>query len=536
MEIEIDAVYVRDSDINLRGNTLISLCYAAQKQYPGEIHGAQLVNGSWAIYTRSTNTRVSLTINGLNINGTNIKVYDDKPIPDGGLKTERVVIKDIPATIPPDRILAFLKGFPHITTRSRVLYAKERLGGEDLSPFINGDRIVYISANVSPPLPKESVICGHPCRIWHPSQKNFCKRCASHGHRTTDVDMCEAYEPDCLVSAWRGDNNPLSNFYRCTLTHEDKEFKSSEHFYQHEFATFMKRHDIANAIINAPTPKEAKQIASQLKTDEFTDQLARWAKIKVCVMNFILRIKWNCCTKFRQALQSTEGMVVAEATSCTFWGVGVAPNLAQHTKSTKFLGQNHMGKLQMALRCHVSQPDMLSENGEVTIPIKPDYYDHNPEATVSDILDYLTKSPALTCQGQGDSSSTMHVDPSTSPAVPPTSKDTDDVIVSSDVPKETSTTDPASESTSSLVKIDCVASVQPRINTTPAAPPRRTRTSVRPVKSSSSSSAKPALNTLDNFVNKDSPSCKRKPSGDAGSPSSNQYTKSSRTDETDTPS
>ena len=132
---------------------------------------------------------------------------------------------------------------------------------------------------------------------------------------------------------------------------------------------------------------------------------------------------------------------------------------------------------------------------------------------MSDILDYLT----LTCQGQGDSSSTMHVDPSTSPAVPPTSKHTDDVIVSSDVPKETSTTDPASESTSSWVKIDCVASVQPRNNTTPAAPPRRTRTSVRPVKSSSSSSAKPALNTLDNFVNKDSPSCKRKPSGDVGS-------------------
>ena len=77
--------------------------------------------------------------------------------------------------------------------------------------------------------------------------------------------------------------------------------------------------------------KEAKQLASQLKTGEFTDQLARLAKIKGSVMNFILRIKWNYCTEFRQALQSTEGMVVAEATSCTFWGVGVAPNLAQHT-------------------------------------------------------------------------------------------------------------------------------------------------------------------------------------------------------------
>ena len=63
------------------------------------------------------------------------------------------------------------------------MYAKKRLGGEELSPFINGDRIVYVNAAVSPPLPKETVICGHPCRIWHPSQKNFCKRCASHGQK-----------------------------------------------------------------------------------------------------------------------------------------------------------------------------------------------------------------------------------------------------------------------------------------------------------------------------------------------------------------
>ena len=48
------------------------------------------------------------------------------------------------------------------------------------------------------PLPKETVIAGHPCRIWHPSQKNFCKRCASHGHRTVDVDICESYEADSI--------------------------------------------------------------------------------------------------------------------------------------------------------------------------------------------------------------------------------------------------------------------------------------------------------------------------------------------------
>ena len=77
MELDIDAVYIRDTDINIRGNTSISLCYAAHKLYPGEIHGAQLVNGFWSIYTRSNKTRTALITSGVIIDGATIKVYDD---------------------------------------------------------------------------------------------------------------------------------------------------------------------------------------------------------------------------------------------------------------------------------------------------------------------------------------------------------------------------------------------------------------------------------------------------------------------------
>ena len=79
------------------------------------------------------------------------------------------------------------------------------MAGDEISPFINGDRIVYISPNMCPSLPKEVVIAGHPCRLWHASQRNFCKRCALHGHRTTDIDNCEAYDPDLHVTAFRSD-------------------------------------------------------------------------------------------------------------------------------------------------------------------------------------------------------------------------------------------------------------------------------------------------------------------------------------------
>ena len=92
-------------------------------------------------------------------------MFDVNPIINTNKQFERIVIKDLPATLPADRILAFILGLPQIRVKSKVLYAREGIGGEEMSPFINGDRLVYIAPNSTPPLPKETVIGGHPCRI-----------------------------------------------------------------------------------------------------------------------------------------------------------------------------------------------------------------------------------------------------------------------------------------------------------------------------------------------------------------------------------
>ena len=113
-----------------------------------------------------------------------------------------------------------------------MIFAKECIGGEEITPFINGDRLIYIKPDVSPPLPKETVIGGHPCLIWHKSQKKLCKRCTSHGHHTSDIGMCGSYDPDCGVIAFRANNNPLSNYYMCTITVGKWQFRSAEHAYQ----------------------------------------------------------------------------------------------------------------------------------------------------------------------------------------------------------------------------------------------------------------------------------------------------------------
>ena len=68
----------------------------------------------------------------------------------------------------------------------------------------------------------------------------------------------------------------------------------------------------------------------------------------------------------------------------------------------------------------------------------------------------------------------------------------------------------------------------------PKVPPRRKRTP-KTKQSSASVTVNSYVNTLDNFVNKESPSCKRKLSdGSSGFPSSAQLTKTTRTDGADT--
>ena len=520
MEIDIDPVYVKGDDINIRGNVLIKLCNSIHKNYPGEVYGAQPLNNAWLIYVRSNKTRAALIVNGITIEGVHIPIYDDKPQLQGGKRSERVVIKDLPATLPPDRILSFLKGYPHIVPRSRVLYAKERMGGEEMSPYINGDRLIYIRPDVNPPLPKETVIGGHPCRIWHPSQKNFCKRCEKHGHRTIDDDMCPSYEPDCVVAAWRADNNPLSNFYKCALTFESLVFKSSEHFYQYEFCMFMNRIDIAEAVFNAASPKLAKEAAAPLKSSEYTVLLAEWAKIKLAVMSFILRVKWNCCGKFRQALLQTTGMTIAEATSCTFWGVGVAPNLAQHTKPSTFLGLNHMGKLQMTLRQLVEQPANLSISGEIDLPPKPVYGSVDLDLSIS-----------------VESSSEMPSNPSTSA---PNVTDITTNDKHENIPETQSDVSPLNSPLIPTPTINNLSTEQAQpIHTDRAGPPEESSEdpSIQTRKPNQrrrgiNTPAKSNMNTLDKYVTKDT--VKRKPSGEAGSPSSVQVSKVTRTDGADT--
>ena len=494
MEIDTEPVYVKAVDINsIRGNIHNKLCISAHGLYPGEIYGAQFIYNIWYIYPRTNRTRTALIVSGINIDGMHIDIYDENPLKSENKKSEKILIKNLPATIPISVIMGYLKGFPQLKLRSNVIYAKER-NGDELSPFINGDRLIYVSPDVSPPLPRETIIGGHLCKIWHPSQNNFCKRCATHGHRTNDVDMCEAFDPDCAVVAFRADSNPLSNYYKCTITNSDMKHKSAEHFYQYEFCLHCDRPDIAKQVYDAPSPKAAKQISAKLKTCVSEDVLASWDNIKLTVMDFVLKNKWNSCNTFRQSLMCTEGSTIAEATQDLFWGVGVAPNLAQFTRPSRFLGKNQLGRALMSIRNYVSLNELT----------KPD-----------DIFTHLC--PPIKLASSSPASTSVTVTPlSLVPDTASSSGSEGELIKCMNTILDDKSLN--SEATTNLQ--------EPLHSQLPNKPPRKTKT--KPV-SVLNSNAK-QMNTIDNYVTRDSPSIKRRLSDESTSPSSVQIAKTIRTD------
>lgn len=537
MEIVTEPVYISATAIKFRGNGTIKLSTAVNKLYPGECFGAQLINITWYIYVRSDRTRAGLIVSGLDIDGEHYEVHDTNINKGGSKLSERVLIKDLPATLPNDRILKFLMGFPNVRVKSKVIYAKERIGGEEMSPFINGDRLIYVVPDVSPPLPKETVIGGHPCRIWHKSQKNYCKRCATHGHRTSDIGMCEAYDADAAVVAFRANNNPLSNYYQCTVTINNVPFRSSEHAYQWKKCKNAKRPDLAERILGAATPADAKLITEELTPDE---NVATWDAIKNTVMEYVLKSKWNCSGRFRQTLMATHGMTIAEATQDTYWGVGVAPNLAQSTKPSKFLGTNHLGRLLQKIRDEVQHSadttGISTDNIVLKMPPTPAYSEVLPhiECTSTTPCDKLSVTPPPLDSNtdgvpQNTAGGNTHADANI---------ETSTVLATTDSTPLNDNTDPIDPSATNdsdiLVEGSNIKSLQPVVShstNSPHQPPRqRSRSKLGKKKEQKS--------TLDRFVKRDcsvssvsSEKRKASSSSDIVSPSSTHISKAVRTDE-----
>ena len=149
--------------------------------------------------------------------------------------------------------------------------------------------------------------------------------------RLFDKDMNEVMQDDYDFSLF-----PLDNFSMYKLTMYDKEFKTGEHAFQ--YTKFMGvNNEIANKILNAKTPEEAREIAIEHKSE----RIPNWSEIKYDCMKAIFRLKAEQNPIVLNALLSTKDNIIIEhcVDEDTDWGV-----------DNNLQGENNLGRLWMEVR------------------------------------------------------------------------------------------------------------------------------------------------------------------------------------------
>jgi ribA/ribD-fused uncharacterized protein len=143
-----------------------------------------------------------------------------------------------------------------------------------------------------------------------------------------------------------GSDSVFSNFYQNKdgypiIADQGLLFKTSEHYYMWRKAMAFKDFVIADRILKAQTPRDAKALGRQVKGfDE-----AVWTPICYQVMKDALKLKFGQNDDLKVILLGTRGKILVEASPYDqIWGIGLAESdeLAQNEATWK--GQNLLGK------------------------------------------------------------------------------------------------------------------------------------------------------------------------------------------------
>ena len=365
---DIEIIFCKHYQVkDIKGDITDKICIAINKIVKWQALGAQKFNGVWVIAVRSPEARTTLLSSTLMIDGYEIKLYGDNPytMAENRERSERVVFKGLPFWEPSSMIKDYVDSVPHLFPVSDdIHFSKARNAEGGRSKFLNGDRYIFVKPDIDPPLPERVNIGPYSCRIWYQSRDLKCKRCGEN-HNTNDADRCDSYTtPLPNIHIFTGGS--FSNFQRCKVNMGPLSFPTSEHAYQFRACEEHLRADLAELVLKASTPREAKSIASEIKSD---DPSSNWNLMKYEVMREVLQAKIESSPKFKQELLDSNDQLLVEASATdTFWGSGLTYNLSLTTLPDKFPGKNMLGKLLMQLRAEVRAQQLITKTAPEAVP------------------------------------------------------------------------------------------------------------------------------------------------------------------------
>ena len=320
-QASMSTVYVKHSDlpdIDIKHIPLI-LCESMNELTPDHVRGAQLINGIWSIWLRSDETK-NYIIEGnftISIGNNRVFIYGDYPIIVRRPPSEKVLFKNVPFHVHDDDLLHYIYSNPDMKVQTKcIIPARLRNRNRELTPYLSGDRFLYVRGDLRRVLPPIISINNHNACVIHQAQDLACNRCRYFGHNASDTKACDAFTNDANIITIRSPKNVLSNYYICDVHIYGHTFRSSEHAFQWKLCQHVNWDDLAEEILNSQNADQAKEIASRVPAH----LRGTWHEEKCDIMEEILEAKINSCAEFRQSLINSLGKRLVEAIkSDIFW-------------------------------------------------------------------------------------------------------------------------------------------------------------------------------------------------------------------------
>ena len=361
-------VFVRAVEIpNFKTLKEVELCVAISASIERScLLGVQRIGMVWRVYPKNHESSIILLANGIVIRDQKVGVFSNNPVRaklapgETDESVMKITIKDLPISKGNQGVEKFLVT-QGIKIRSPVQYAKARNELNELTEWLNGDRVVFIDS-FTDPLPRITRIGDSKVRIFHRSQPRpvvKCTKCLQEGHfrsQCTNKEVCvvckmDDHEPGDVkcsgtakqrhktVTVFSGRSNPLSNFYPCELRVFGIVHKSAEHAYQYVKAQQAGKNVIAERILQAKSAYQAKTEAKALPYNP------NWAHRKDSVMTEILAEKMKSCKDFCDNLLNADKVIAESVRGDMYWSTGLTEEQSLLVKKSSWPGKNIMGKL-----------------------------------------------------------------------------------------------------------------------------------------------------------------------------------------------
>ncbi|SER78940.1 hypothetical protein SAMN05216188_115198 [Lentzea xinjiangensis] len=143
----------------------------------------------------------------------------------------------------------------------------------------------------------------------------------------------------------------LSQWWPCTFVADGREFPSAEHYMMWRKALLFDDHAVAERVLAARTPAEAKALGREVSG--FSEPVWAAARLEVVVEGNLA--KFGQDPALRSYLLSTGSRVLVEASpQDRVWGIGLAASDPRAADPASWLGLNLLGEALMEVRSRSS--------------------------------------------------------------------------------------------------------------------------------------------------------------------------------------